>query len=208
MPIWQSNLRKILQKIIGRIFSHSRTNFFPRYWLPILAMELLCHFLCTACAEAMWNYSFLSLSRQLLFGKLILPASGTSLQLLALSLDFSPAKRNLPLEGFALPHEEYFRSSLLTLLKLEIPLEICYTALCHLQLYLWLNFSCWITCTGKIELSRSLSICTGVFSKCPSTSSYNPLLEHQRPRLKHNWWPILFPCRSVCVSRTFSPWLN
>lgn len=49
---------------------------------------------------------------------------------------------------------------------------------------------------------------SGVFSKCPLTTSYNPLLEHQRPRLKLNQGLGSSWSRFVWVSRLFSPWLN
>lgn len=49
---------------------------------------------------------------------------------------------------------------------------------------------------------------SSMFSKCPSTSSYNPLLEHQWPRLKFNRWLGSTWNRSVWFSRWFSPLLN
>lgn len=69
-------------------------------------------------------------------------------------------------------------------------------------------FCCWTSATKTINLPRKLSIYTGTFSIYPSNSSYNIFLGHKQPRLKHNRWPILISCRSVWVSRCFSPHLN
>ena len=69
------------------------------------------------------------------------------------------------------------------------------TLLFHLLIKLWLDLLSSIMAIKKIELFGQLSICAGLFSIYPSTS-YNLLLGHQRPRLKHNQWPILIPYRS------------
>lgn len=57
----QSNLRKILAKIIVRIFSYPTANFCHQNCLPSHILNLLCHPLCSACAESLGISPFLSL---------------------------------------------------------------------------------------------------------------------------------------------------
>lgn len=61
--------------------------------------------------------------------------------------------------------------------------------------------------TLEVDLPRKSNY-SSVFSITTSISSYNPLLEHQRPRLNLNQWLGSSWNWSVWVSRWFTPWLN
>lgn len=127
----------------------------------------------------------LSLSCQLLSGKLILIASGPSAQLLDQNSSFSSAKWKSPLEGSALPLR--YLSAMyspklekLPLATLSLPLSHCFE--CSTDLLCLLQAS--------------------------STTSYNLSLRLQQPRLNLNRWLRLTRNRSMYFSRTFSSLLN
>ena len=155
-------------------------------YLTLISTQMSCSQPCPSSSEL----RLISLSHQWLYGKLILSTSRTSLQLLALSLEFSPTKQNLPLEGTALPHygtlylfaNVLARFGNLPRTSLSLPLSHCFgltesppTTKCC---YSGGRFP------SKIECSTDL-VC---LLQAPLTSSYNPPLRLQQPRLSLNRW--------------------
>lgn len=118
----------------------------------------------------------LSLSCQLLSGKLILIASGPSAQLLDQNSSFSSAKWKSPLEGSALPLR--YLSAMYSPKLEKLPLATLSLPLSH--------------CFDLTEAPPASEIeCSTDFLcllQAPSTTSYNLLLRLQQPQLNLNRW--------------------
>ena len=155
MPISQSNLKKILAKILWEFSLTPQLLSASEIASPASAWDA-CVTFCKVPILALWRFrpSFLCLSREL---EIFLQECYCS--------PLPPATHPLAL------------SSLLS----------CYS---------WENRTAWET-----EYLHSM------ISITKSTFFYNPLLEHQLPRLKINKWLGSFLGRSVWVSRWFAPYL-